>query len=123
MKNTIIDKIKEIILSSPIDIYSEESDSITEANYELVNSRFSKDSKSEEARYIGSANMFIAASLFCYDYFDTESIEELSEDQLNEFYISWQELISQLKEERFLRNTGLLSKNSIKVVVDNTKLP
>ncbi len=118
-----MDKIKEILASTPLDIYSEESDTINEANFELVASRFTEDSLSEEDRYIGSANMFIAASLVCYDYFDFARIDDLSEEDLNEFYMVWKDVVEVLKKERFIREIGLLSKNNIKVVVDNTKLP
>lgn len=116
-------KIKEILVSSPLDIYSDEDETINEANYELVSSRFDEDSLSEEDRYIGSANMFIAASLICYDHFNFDSINELTEEQLTEFYSIWHEIVAELKKERFIREIGLLSKNNLKIVVDNTKLP
>jgi hypothetical protein len=122
MTNTIINKIKEILLSTPLDIYSEENESVTEANYELVSSRFDKDSLSLEDRYIGSANIFIAASLVCYDYFECQTIEELTDQQLNEFYEQWRSILEQLKAERFIRDTKQLIKSNIKMIVDNTKL-
>ena len=123
MTNKLIQKIKDILESTPLDIYSESSDTVNEANFELVNSRFEKDNLTEEDRYIGSANMFIAASLVCYDYFDFTTIDELTEEQLDEFYLVWKDVIEELKKDRFIREIGLLSKNNIKVVVDNTKLP
>jgi len=123
MSIQLIDKIKDILISTPLDIYSESSDTINEANFELVSSRFSEDKLSQEDRYIGSANMFIAASLVCYDYFDFTTIDELSEEQLDEFYLVWKDVIDELKKERFIREIGPLSKSSIKVVVDNTKSP
>jgi hypothetical protein len=123
MSEQLIEKIKEILTSTPLDIYSEESDTVNEANFELVASRFTKDSLSEEDRYVGSANMFIAASLVCYDYFDFATIDDLSEEELNEFYLVWKDVVEVLKKDRFIREIGLLSKNNIKVVVDNTKLP
>lgn len=123
MTNKLIQKIKDILESTPLDIYSESSDTVNEANFELVNSRFEKDKLSDEDRYIGSANMFIAASLVCYDYFDFTTIDDLTEEQLDEFYLVWKDVIEVLKKDRFIREIGLLSKNNIKVVVDNTKLP
>lgn len=123
MSTQLMNKIKDILVSTPLDIYSESSDTINEANFELVSSRFSEDKLSEEDRYIGSANMFIAASLVCYDYFDFTTIDDLTEEQLDEFYLVWKDVIEELKKERFIREIGLLSKNNIKVVVDNTKLP
>ena len=123
MTNKLIQKIKDILESTPLDIYSESSDTVNEANFELVNSRFETDKLTEEDRYIGSANMFIAASLVCYDYFDFTTIDELTEEQLDEFYLVWKDVIEELKKDRFIREIGLLSKNNIKVVVDNTKLP
>ena len=123
MSEQLIEKIKEIILSTPLDIYSEEDDTISEANFELVASRFTEDSRSEEDRYVGSANMFIAASLLCYDYFNFTVINDLTEEELDEFYSVWKDVVEVLKKERFIREIGLLSKNNIKVVVDNTKLP
>ena len=123
MTNKLIQKIKDILESTPLDIYSASSDTINEANFELVNYRFEKDKLTEEDRYIGSANMFIAASLVCYDYFDFTTIDELTEEQLDEFYLVWKDVIEELKKDRFIREIGLLSKNNIKVVVDNTKLP
>ena len=123
MTNKLIQKIKDILESTPLDIYSESSDTVNEANFELVNSRFETDKLTEEDRYIGSANMFIAASLVCYDYFDFTTIDELTEEQLDEFYLVWKDVIEVLKKDRFIREIGLLSKNNIKVVVDNTKLP
>lgn len=123
MENILIDKIKDILESTPLDIYSEESDTVNEANFELVESRYSVDKLLDEDRYIGSANMFIAASLVCYDYFDFTVINDLTEEQLDEFYAIWKDVINELKEQRFIRDIGLLSKNNIKVVVDNTKLP
>lgn len=123
MANELINRIKDILVSSPLDIYSDESETVNEANFELVTSRFTEDSLSEEDRYIGSANMFIAASLVCYDYFDFTTIDDLTEEQLNEFYLIWKDVVDVLKKERFIREIGLLSKSNIKVVVDNTKLP
>ena len=123
MTNKLIQKIKDILESTPLDIYSESSDTVNEANFELVNSRFETDKLTEEDRYIGSANMFRAASLVCYDYFDFTTIDELTEEQLDEFYLVWKDVIEELKKDRFIREIGLLSKNNIKVVVDNTKLP
>ena len=123
MTNKLIQKIKDILESTPLDIYSDSSDTVNEANFELVNSRFENDKLTEEDRYIGSANMFIAASLVCYDYFDFTTIDELTEEQLDEFYLVWKDVIEELKKDRFIREIGLLSKKNIKVVVDNTKLP
>lgn len=120
MKNPIYNKIKEIISSTPLDIYSEENETVNESNFELVHSRFTKDSLAPEDRYIGSANLFLAASLVCYDYFNCESIDELSDEDLEEFQTVWKGILSELKKERFIREIGLLSRDSIKVVVDNT---
>jgi hypothetical protein len=120
MTNPIYNKIKEIIASTPLDIYSEENETVNESNFELVHSRFEKDTGSKEDRYVGSANLFLAATLVCYDYYECESIDELSDEELEDFQHIWRGLLNKLKQDRFIREIGLLSKNNIKVVVDNT---
>ncbi len=123
ISNELLIKIKDLLISQPLDIYSQDSDTINESNFELVDSRYEEDSIEEEARYIGSANMFIAASLACYVYFDCKGIDELSDDELTEFADAWNNILEILKEQRYIREIGLLAKEKIKVVVDNTKLP
>lgn len=123
ISNELLIKIKDLLLSQPLDIYSEDSDTVNESNFELVDSRYDEDSIEEEARYIGSANMFIAASLACYAYFDCKELDDLSDDELTEFADSWNNILEILKEQRYIREVGLLAKEKIKVVVDNTKLP
>jgi hypothetical protein len=115
----LLEKIKDILESDPLDIYSRETDSVNESNFELVLSRY----EDEDDRYIGSANLFIAASLACYDYYDSTNIDDLTDKQLEEFVSSWAEILNYLKQDRFIRDIGLLSKEKIKIVVDNTKLP
>jgi hypothetical protein len=115
----LLEKIKDILESDPLDIYSRETETVNESNFELVLSRY----EDEDDRYIGSANLFIAASLACYDYYDSTNIDDLTEEQLEEFVSSWAEILNYLKQDRFIRDIGLLSKEKIKIVVDNTKLP
>lgn len=115
----LLDKIKEILESDPLDIYSRDTETINESNFELVESRY----EDEDDRYIGSANIFIAASLACYEYFDATNIDDLTDAQLEEFVSSWTNILNNLKQDRFIRDIVLLSKEKIKIVVDNTKLP
>lgn len=115
----LLEKIKDILESDPLDIYSRETETVNESNFELVLSRY----EDEDDRYIGSANLFIAASLACYDYYDSTNIDDLTDNQLEEFVSSWAEILNYLKQDRFIRDIGLLSKEKIKIVVDNTKLP
>jgi hypothetical protein len=119
----LLEKIKDLLESDPLDIYSRDTETVNETNFELVDSRYEEDLQEEEDRYIGSANLFIAASLACYEHFDCTSIDNLTDKQLSDFVTVWAELLKYLKEDRFIRDIGLLSKEKIKIVVDNTKLP
>lgn len=123
ISDELLVKIKDLLISQPLDIYSHNSETINEANFELVDSRYEENSLEEEARYIGSANMFIAASLACYVHFNCREIDDLSDEELTEFAQVWSGILEILKEQRYIREIGLLAKEKIKVVVDNTKLP
>jgi hypothetical protein len=119
----LVEKVKDLLESEPLDIYCKDTETINETNFELVSSRYEEDLQEQNDRYIGSANLFIAASLACYEYFDCASIDKLTDQQLEEFVSSWSVLLEYLKEQRFIRDIGPLSKEKIKIVVDNTKLP
>lgn len=123
ISDQLMTKIRDLLVSEPLDIYSRDSDTVNEANFELVDSRYEDDGLEEEDRYIGSANMFIAASLACYVYFDCREIDQIEDEEMIEFASVWAGILESLKKERFIREVGLLSKEKIKVVVDNTKLP
>ncbi len=111
----VLDKIKEILSSDPLEIYSAEEETVGESNFELVDSRDKNDS-----RVIGSANMFIAATVAYYIKIEEETVREFSEEELEDFAAHWNSILDLLKEQRFLREIELLARQKIKVVVDNT---
>lgn len=116
-------KIKEILLSKPYDIYSQETETVNESAYELVISRTIFDKESQEntqTRYIGSVNMFIASSLMCYVLFNMKNIEDLSDDQLNDFAVKWKDFLERQVSARFIRPIEMIAREKIKVIVDNT---
>lgn len=116
-------RIKDIILSTPYDIYSQEAETVNESVYELVDTRtiFDKDSQeNKQTRYIGSVNMFIASSLVCYVLFNLNNIEDLSDEQLDSFAVIWKEFIEQQMSARFIRPIETIAREKIKVIVDNT---
>lgn len=116
----LIDRIKLILESEPFDIYSEDTETISEGNIQLVNSRYEEDSLEEEDRYIGSANIFIAASLLVYAMLNEREIRELSEEEIELSSKYWELVVSKLKSDRFIRDDRELVRDQIRLVIDNT---
>jgi hypothetical protein len=107
--DSLLEKIKDILTSEPLDIYDSEEETITESNLELVDSRYETDSLSEEDRYYISLN--------------EPKIRELTDDELELSNQYWDFVVNKLKAERFIRDTKLQANEQIRVVVDNTRLP
>jgi hypothetical protein len=116
----LLEKIKEILVSEPFDIFNEENETITEGNLELVDSRYDTDSLELEDRYIGSANIFIAASLLTFAMLNEKSIRDLSDEELELSSKYWEFVVDKLKSDRFIRDDSELVKEKIKLVIDNT---
>lgn len=111
----LIDKIKEILLSPPLDILSSDEDTITESVFELVSKR------DDGSIYIGSANMFIASSLTCYVSLGYDEIKAVSDEDLDNFATYWNSILVSLQNEKFIRYTkeNRIS-NMLNIAVDNT---
>ena len=111
----LIDKIKEILLSPPLDILSSDEDTITESVFELVSKR------DDGSIYIGSANMFIASSLTCYVSLGYDEIKAVSDEDLDNFATYWNSILVSLQNEKFIRYTkeNRIS-NTLNIAVDNT---
>lgn len=111
MNVKLIEYIKSIIESEPYDILADDETSVTESSFELVNSR-----DSEYDRYIGSVNIFIAASLLCNEIYKGKYISALNNDELDEFNKQWSFLINFLKTEKFIRDIASVARTKIKLV-------
>lgn len=119
--DNLLEKIKDILESEPLDIYDSEAETVTESNLELVESRYETDSLELSDRYIGSANIFIAASILAYISLGEPKIRELSEDELEISGKYWDYVVDLLRNQRFVRDTKLQANERIRVVVDNTQ--
>jgi hypothetical protein len=114
----LVDYIKELLISDPVDIYSEEEETVNESNFELVEPR-----TNDFGRYIGSANIFISAFLVCDEATNGESLNNLTDVNKRKFETEWVSLLDLLKTERFIREKQQLAHSKIKLVVDNDRLP
>lgn len=97
----LVEHVKNLLLSAPLDIYSEYEESVSQSSYELVEPRtidietdYSLDSEenSEDediSRIIGSANLFIAASIVCNEVTQGKKLSDLSEKDLSDFQEHW----------------------------------
>jgi hypothetical protein len=129
----LLKHVKELLLSAPLDIYSEYEETVSQSSYELVETRdleitVDEDDEDEEyaiecSRVIGSANLFIAASIVCDEVTQGKLLSELNEDDLSIFQEHWRSLINQLLGERFMRETQEIAHSKIKLVIDNKELP
>lgn len=125
----LVEYIKQLLLSTPADIVSEEQESISHSSFELVEPRELEDEDDDDddeedlTRYIGSVNLFIAAALVCDEVTQGRSLQRLNEADSQKFESAWRSVINRLKEERFIRETQLVAHGKIKLVVDNDKLP
>jgi hypothetical protein len=134
IEQNLVDYVKKILLSDPVDIFYEEQESISHSSFELVDPREVLDDGDEEdkeyeeddedlTRYIGSVNLFVAAALVCDEVTHGRALQKLNKADSAKFEPAWRFLINQLKEERFIRETQLVAHSKIKLVVDNDKLP
>jgi hypothetical protein len=114
MNPLLIKRIKDILESNPLDVYNEEDE--MEGTIELVSSRSDYGD-----RYIGTANIFMAVTIFIYASLGYTKIVELPEEVLDQKMDEWHGILNTLKEEKFIRDTQPLVKEKIKLVVDNTK--
>ena len=128
----LLEHIKNILLSEPLDIFSEEDETLSQSSFELVTARQKSDFEDyddededfeELSRYIGSANLFIAAAIVCDVTSNGKSINTLNDEELEIFNKKWKSLINQLKEERFIRELQPIAHSKIKLVVNNEGLP
>jgi hypothetical protein len=126
----LLNHIKELLLSPPLDIYSEYEETVSQSSYELVEPRDLEINTDEDKEYaiecsrvIGSANLFIAASIVCDEVTHGKVLSELTEQDLNIFQDHWRSLINQLLGERFMRETQEIAHSKIKLVIDNKELP
>jgi hypothetical protein len=128
----LLEHIKNILLSEPLDIFSEEDETLSQSSFELVTARQESDFEDydeededfeELSRYIGSANLFIAAAIVCDVTSRGKSISTLNDEELEIFNKKWKSLINQLKEERFIRELQPIAHSKIKLVVNNEGLP
>ena len=141
INSLLVEHIKNLLLSDPLDIYSGEEETVSQSSYELVHLRSltaitvpvdyeDNDDEEEEddikiylTRAIGSANLFIAASIVCDEVTHGKSLSDISEKDLTLFQESWRSIISLLLGERFMRETQETAHSKIKLIVNNSELP
>jgi hypothetical protein len=132
INNVLLDYVKEVLISEPLDIFSEENETVSQSVFELVEPREydiefltddDEDDEEKNLRYIGSGNVFIAASIVCDEATDGQILAFLNESDLDKFNFVWKSLINHLKEERFIREIQPVAHSKIKLVVDNERLP
>ena len=140
MTNTLLlEHIKKLLLSDPLDIYSDEDDTVSQSSYELVSTRtltttttivdsdyyeeLDLDDNTDLSRGIGSAIFFIAAAIVCDEVTHGKSLSGISEEDLLVFQEAWRNIINILLGERFMRETQETAHSKIKLVVNNSELP
>lgn len=135
MDSLLLEHIKKLLLSAPLDIYSEYEETVSQSSYELVDSRplnietdyFSEfaveDEDEDTSRVIGSANLFIAASIVCNEVTQGKNLSNLSEKDLSIFQEYWKTILNRLVSERFMRETQEVAHSKIKLVINNKELP
>jgi hypothetical protein len=125
----LINHIKKILLSAPLDIYSEEEETVSQSSYELVEARhldITEDDyevEEEYSRVIGSVNLFIAASIVCDEVTQGKSLAKLTEEDLDNFNTYWRSIIDLLVGQRFMRETQQVAHGKLKLIVNNNELP
>jgi hypothetical protein len=130
----LLNHVKELLLSPPLDICSEYEETVSQSSYELVEARtveltiddLEEDEEyetEENSRIIGSANLFIAASIVCDEVTHGKLLSDLNENDLDTFQEHWRALINQLLGERFMRETQEIAHSKIKLVINNKELP
>lgn len=137
INSLLLEHIKKLLLSAPLDIYSECEETVSQSSYELVEPRplnietdyfseFSGDSEDtaeDDSRVIGSANLFIAASIVCNEVTQGKNLSNLSEKDLSVFQEYWKIVLNCLVSERFMRETQEVAHSKIKLVINNKELP
>jgi hypothetical protein len=118
----LLEKIKDILNSEPLDVLVSNED-VVEGTVELVNSRYIPDSMLLQDRYIGTANLLLATTLYIYASLGYKEIVELEDSVLDKKLEEWHNILDMLRAQKFIRDTELLAKEKIKLIVDNTKSP
>ena len=118
LPDNLMEFIKDIISSDPLELYDDSEGTILESNYELVNSRFEEDRLEEEDRYIGSANLMMASATFGYIYLGKKTVSDLSDEEIEQIGSAWTSIMETLVNTKFLRSTSV--KENIRLVINNT---
>lgn len=116
MNEDLIVVIKEILESEPLELFNPEEETSSISNLELVNSRFEEDELQEEDRYIGSGNVLLAFSLLSFVLLKETKVRPLTEKEIENTNVIWSTIISQLKEQKFIRDTSSKVKSSLRVI-------
>jgi hypothetical protein len=130
ISNKLREYIKEVLSSRPLDIYSEEEETVSHSAYELLTSRKDVSYLKDEDDYfdeegndltktIGSANLFVAATLVCKESTDKYYTSELTDEEKISFDNEWENFLQSLIDERFMREIKLVAQSKIKLIVNN----
>jgi len=122
--------IKDILISKPLDIYSEEDDTVSHSAFELLESRedisylssdddYFDEEGNDLTKVIGSANLFVAATLVCKETTDKTYSSDLTDEEQIIFDKEWKNFLQSLTDERFMREIRLVAQSKIKLIVDN----
>ena len=107
--------LKYLLSSPPMDVYNEDNMDTQESNLELVEPRPIKANEEElESREIGSANLFLA-SAFLSTINDIDLPAKSDEDVIKAQKL-WQQWMTELKEDNFLREKPNTLRESFKIV-------
>ncbi len=123
MDDLLIEYIRSVLSSNPVDIFSTEEDSVNHSCFELVDPRTFSESEYLDSRYIGSANMFIVASIICYEVTEGKGLGDIKDEDLDIFQNKMNDITEKLKKERFIREIQPVAHSKIKLVVDNLEPP
>lgn len=121
MDELLLDKIKEILESEPLDLYDPDTETASESIYELIDPREQEDET--DNRYVGSANLFIASTFAFFVLFKNAEIEKATDEELEEFSVLWKEIVSKLIEHKFIRSHSSHARKGIKLVINNGESP
>ena len=130
VSNQLKEYIKNILASKPLDIYSETEDTVSHSAFELLESRedisyisdendMFDDEGNDLTKTIGSANLFVAATLVCAETLNKKYSSELTEEEQILFENEWENFLQSLIDERFMREIKLIAQSKIKLVVNN----
>ena len=128
--NQLIKEVKDIILSIPINIYSEEHEIVLEASqFELVNKREVTllDGQSFQSKRIGMVNIIIASNYVIKNC--KEELRKLNPTTYNDEFDDrikevWENIMEDLEEHKVIKRTPeYIRENMIGLVTDNTQGP